>query len=143
MTQELCEPRMGLGPNTGGLVFIELCTRSPATFTTARCISSRARLQLLSALCQLSPMLAADAGGIFVTDVSNAARTCLMDIRKLSWDPDLLRRFKLSADMLPRICSNAEVYGHVREGPLAGVPIAGTAGLPLSSEYTHLHVAQG
>ena len=60
-----------------------------------------------------------------MTDVSNAARTSLMDIRKLQWDPDLLQRFRLSTDMLPRIRSNAEVYGHVQDGPLAGVPIAG------------------
>lgn len=65
------------------------------------------------------------AGGVFVTDVSNAARTCLMDIRKLQWDPALLKRFSLDTEMLPRICSNAEVYGHVQDGPLAGVPIAG------------------
>ncbi|CAL5229069.1 g12320 [Coccomyxa viridis] len=67
-------------------------------------------------------------GGIFVTDVSNAARTCLMDIKNLQWAPDLLQRFRLSTDMLPRICSNAEIYGHVRDGPLTGVPIAGCLG---------------
>lgn len=67
-----------------------------------------------------------------MTDVSNAARTCLMDIRTLGWDPPLLERFRLTHDMLPRICSNAEVYGTVREGPLAGVPIAGEP-MPLPS----------
>ena len=67
----------------------------------------------------------ASAGGIFVTDVSNAARTCLMDIHSRRWDPALLERFQLSTDMLPCICSNAEVYGRIRDGPLAGVPIAG------------------
>ena len=67
----------------------------------------------------------AGAGGIFFTDVSNAARTCLMDIHSRQWDPALLERFQLSTDMLPRICSNAEVYGRIRDGPLAGVPIAG------------------
>lgn len=70
-----------------------------------------------------------------MTDVSNAARTCLMDIQKLQWDPDLLQRFRLSTDMLPRICSNAEVYGHIRDGPLAGVPIAGASQLPSSSAH--------
>ena len=62
-----------------------------------------------------------------MTDVSNAARTCLMDIHSLRWDAGLLRRFQLTEDMLPAIRSNAEVYGHVQEGPLAGVPIAGDA----------------
>ena len=50
-----------------------------------------------------------------------------MDIRTRAWDAALLARFSLTEDMLPRICSNAEVYGHVKEGPLAGVPIAGGA----------------
>ncbi|KAK9907548.1 hypothetical protein WJX75_005787 [Coccomyxa subellipsoidea] len=67
-------------------------------------------------------------GGIHVTDVSNAARTFLMDIRTLSWDAGLLQRFGLSEGMLPRICSNAEVYGTVKHGLLAGVPIAGCLG---------------
>ena len=65
------------------------------------------------------------AGGIHVTDVSNAARTFLMDIRTLAWDAELLQRFGLSQDMLPRICSNAEVYGAVKGTPLDGIPIAG------------------
>ena len=67
----------------------------------------------------------AAAGGVFATDVSNAARTCLMDIHSRQWDPALLERFQLSTDMLPRICSNAEVYGRISDGPLAGIPIAG------------------
>ena len=71
-------------------------------------------------------------GGIFVTDVSNAARTCLMDIHLLQWDPGLLERFRLSTNMLPRICSNAEVYSRIKDGPLAGVPIAGA----LPSNYS-------
>ena len=48
-----------------------------------------------------------------------------MDIRARAWDAALLARFGLTEAMLPRICSNAEVYGHVSGGPLAGVPIAG------------------
>ncbi|CAL8463144.1 g2678 [Coccomyxa elongata] len=68
------------------------------------------------------------SGGIHVTDVSNAARTFLMDIHTLAWDADLLQRFGLSLDMLPRICSNAEVYGAVKGTPLDGVPIAGCLG---------------
>ncbi len=64
-------------------------------------------------------------GGIHVTDVSNAARTFLMDIRTLDWDASLLQRFGLSEDMLPRICSNAEVYGTVKGTLLDGIPIAG------------------
>ena len=55
-----------------------------------------------------------------MTDISNAARTNLMDIRSRQWHPDTCRRFGLEADMLPEIKSNAEVFGHVKEGPLQG-----------------------
>jgi glycerol kinase len=54
-----------------------------------------------------------------------------MDISTLSWDPTLLERFSLVRDMLPDIRSNAEVYGRVAEGPLAGVPISGAERTPL------------
>ena len=86
------------------------------------------------------------AGGAFVTDVSNAARTCLMDIRARAWDAGLLARFGLTETMLPRIRSNAEVYGHVQGGPLAGVPIAGEKALSVmsranSSQQQPVHAA--
>lgn len=68
-----------------------------------------------------------------------------MDIRTLAWDEGLLQRFGVSRDMLPHICSNAEVYGTVKEGPLAGVPIAGERLLPgvdfKRSRHQFLHEA--
>ena len=62
----------------------------------------------------------ATQGGAYVTDISNAARTNLMDIRARQWDPDTCACFGLNADMLPQIKSNAEVFGHVKEDPLKG-----------------------
>ena len=59
-------------------------------------------------------------GGAFVTDVSNAARTNLMDIRSRKWHPETCKAFGLEADMLPEIKSNAEVFGHVKDGLLQG-----------------------
>jgi glycerol kinase len=35
--------------------------------------------------------------------------------------------FGVPMNVLPKICSSAEVYGHVFEGPLKGVPIAGVS----------------
>ncbi|GAB4822772.1 hypothetical protein N2152v2_009818 [Parachlorella kessleri] len=68
-------------------------------------------------------------GGIHVTDVVNAARTNLMDVRTLSWHMPTLDVFGISPNMLPEIRSNAEVYGVVKDdGPLVGVPIAGCLG---------------
>ncbi len=51
-----------------------------------------------------------------------------MDLRTCQWHQPYLDLFKARRDSLPRIVSNAEVYGHVKEGPLAGVPIAGCLG---------------
>ncbi|KAL4421980.1 hypothetical protein ABPG77_011003 [Micractinium sp. CCAP 211/92] len=68
-------------------------------------------------------------GGLHITDVSNASRTNLMDLRTLSWHEPTLRLFGVPPAMLPQIRSNAEVYGTVKaEGPLKGVPIAGCLG---------------
>ncbi|MDQ3810505.1 MAG: glycerol kinase GlpK [Chloroflexota bacterium] len=66
-------------------------------------------------------------GGVHVTDVTNASRTLLMDLRSLEWDAELLDLFGIPAAMLPRIHSSSEVYG-VAAGALAGVPIAGDLG---------------
>jgi glycerol kinase len=57
--------------------------------------------------------------------VTNAARTNLMELSSLFWHGPTLQLFGAPAAMLPRIASNAEVYGHVAAGPLAGVPISG------------------
>jgi glycerol kinase len=67
-------------------------------------------------------------GGVHVTDVTNASRTLLMDLRTLDWDADLLDAIGVPRAMLPRIRSSSEVYGQVAAGELAGVPIAGDLG---------------
>ncbi len=66
--------------------------------------------------------------GVHVTDVTNASRTLLMDLRTLEWDDELLETIGVPRVMLPRVCSSSEVYGNVSAGPLAGVPLAGDLG---------------
>ena len=66
-------------------------------------------------------------GGRHVTDVTNASRTMLMDLRTLAWDPATLEAMGIPAAMLPEIRSSSEVYG-TATGALAGVPIAGDLG---------------
>ncbi|MFI6821989.1 glycerol kinase GlpK [Micromonospora sp. NPDC050187] len=65
--------------------------------------------------------------GRHVTDVTNASRTLLMDLRTLDWDPELLDALGVPAGMLPEIRSSAEVYG-TASGVLAGVPVASALG---------------
>ncbi|HME92518.1 MAG TPA: FGGY-family carbohydrate kinase, partial [Myxococcaceae bacterium] len=65
-----------------------------------------------------------------VTDVSNASRTLLMDLRTLAWDPQMRALFNVAAEVLPEIRSSSEVYGStsgVRSIP-DGIPVAGMAG---------------
>nr|HZZ85444.1 glycerol kinase GlpK [Anaeromyxobacteraceae bacterium] len=69
-------------------------------------------------------------GAAHVTDVSNASRTLLMDLRTLSWDPALLELFGVPRQMLPEIRGSSEVLGvtrGVRTLP-DGIPVAGLAG---------------
>src|SRR5919108_88174 len=66
-------------------------------------------------------------GELHATDVSNASRTLLFDLRSLSWDPELLALFGVPESVLPALVSSSGVLG---EGELFGarVPIAGIAG---------------
>ncbi|MEE4595527.1 glycerol kinase GlpK [Streptomyces sp. DSM 41524] len=66
-------------------------------------------------------------GGVHVTDVTNAGRTLLMDLRTLQWDTSVLATMGLPEAMLPEIRSSAEVYG-TAVGQLAGVPVASALG---------------
>ncbi len=68
-------------------------------------------------------------GKIHITDVSNASRTLLFNIHKLSWDDDLLQLFDIPKNILPEVRSSSEVYGETAGQLLAHkVPIAGIAG---------------
>ena len=68
-------------------------------------------------------------GGVHKTDVTNASRTLLMNLKTLEWEPDICADFGIPMSMLPQICSSSEVYGHGREhGLLTGIPISGILG---------------
>ncbi|XP_024976315.1 glycerol kinase-like [Cynara cardunculus var. scolymus] len=67
--------------------------------------------------------------GIHVTDVSNASRTMLMNLKTLDWDKPTLETLKIPSGILPKIVSNSEIVGHVGQGwPFSGVPISGCLG---------------
>jgi glycerol kinase len=71
-------------------------------------------------------------GGAHVTDVSNASRTMLMDLKTLAWDEEILNILRIPATMLPRIVPSidADTWGATRKnGPLgAAVPVCGALG---------------
>src|ERR1700746_2183243 len=64
------------------------------------------------------------AGGIHVTDVSNASRTQLMNLATLEWDREILADFEIPASMLPRIRSSSEIYGTAQLDSIRNVPIS-------------------
>ncbi len=68
-------------------------------------------------------------GKIHITDVSNASRTMIYNIRTLQWDNELLDLFGIPKEMLPDVKSSSEVYGNTSID-LFGVeiPISGIAG---------------
>ncbi len=71
-------------------------------------------------------------GGAHVTDVTNASRTLLMDLRTLDWDDELLAIFGVPRRMLPTIRSSSDRDGYGktrRNGPVgAEVIVCGDLG---------------
>lgn len=67
--------------------------------------------------------------GVHVIDVTNASRTQLMNLSTLAWDESILRDFDIPKNILPRIASSSEAYGHAAAIPaIQGVVIAGCLG---------------
>jgi glycerol kinase len=67
-------------------------------------------------------------GGIHATDVTNASRTQLMNLRTLAWDKEILAAFGIPENILPEIRSSSETYGLARLDAIQDVPIAGILG---------------
>jgi glycerol kinase len=67
-------------------------------------------------------------GGVHVTDVTNASRTQLLNLKTLQWDPSLLQEFAIPQSMLPAVKSSSEIYGEAVTPALKGVPLAGILG---------------
>ncbi|BAU97251.1 glycerol kinase [Corynebacterium suranareeae] len=66
---------------------------------------------------------------LHVTDITNASRTLLMDIRTGQWDPELCEALDIPMSMLPEIRPSIGEFRSVRHrGTLADVPITGVLG---------------
>jgi glycerol kinase len=69
------------------------------------------------------------AGQVHATDVSNASRTLLLNLRTGDWDDRLLHALRIPRAVLPTVRASSEIYGRVESIPaLRGVPIGGVAG---------------
>jgi glycerol kinase len=69
-------------------------------------------------------------GQVHATDVTNASRTMLYNIRDLKWDESLLKALTVPASMLPTVMDSSVVYGHARQDLMGtgDIPVAGIAG---------------
>ncbi len=68
-------------------------------------------------------------GAVHATDVSNAARTQLLNLHTLAWDPQLLAWFDIPAALMPRIVDSSGIAGTTDpEWFGAPVAVAGIAG---------------
>ena len=68
-------------------------------------------------------------GRVHATDVSNAARTMLFDVRANRWDESLLDLLRIPASMLPAVHPSSHVFGETDVACLgAALPVAGMAG---------------
>jgi glycerol kinase len=68
------------------------------------------------------------AGGVHLTDVTNASRTQLMDLDTLAWDDELLRIFDIPRSMMPEIRSSSGYFGEMKTTCLRGVSLGGVLG---------------
>jgi glycerol kinase len=51
--------------------------------------------------------------GEHVTDVTNASRTLLMDLRTLDWDDEILDVLRIPRALLPKICASSGMLGRI------------------------------
>ena len=64
-----------------------------------------------------------------VTDHTNASRTMIYNINKLTWDDDLLEIFNLNKSILPRIANSTDFFGNADSKIFnKKIPITGVAG---------------
>lgn len=72
---------------------------------------------------------------VHATDVSNASRTLMMNLKTLQWDDDIIRDFNIPRTMLPNIFPSSFKFGFVMPEnndsaltKLTGVPICSLIG---------------
>lgn len=62
-------------------------------------------------------------GNLYITDVTNASRTILMDLQTLKWSSKTCKLFKIPISLLPMVQSSSKQYGFIEETSLNGILI--------------------
>jgi glycerol kinase len=83
-------------------------------------------------------------GKMFMTDVSNASRTMMLNIHTLEWDKELLNLFDIPQSILPEIKQSSEVYGVTSTTLFSTkIPISGVAGDQQAALFGQLCIHPG
>ena len=83
-------------------------------------------------------------GVVHATDYTNASRTMLFDIHRLTWDEEIMERFGIPPQILPEVYPSGYLFGHTAVSVLGGeIPIAGAAGDQQSALFGQCCFEQG
>ena len=78
------------------------------------------------------------------TDVTNASRTLLFNIKTRQWDDELLQLFGIPASMLPSVCNSSGVCGETEASLFeTPVPVAGISGDQQAALFGQLCLKKG
>ena len=70
-------------------------------------------------------------GKSHITDATNASRTLIFDIRKLHWDPELLKILNIPRQILPQVQNSGTLFGKIQKNETRlpeGIPITAVMG---------------
>lgn len=80
-------------------------------------------------------------GRSHVSDMTNASRTLLFNIRNKTWDPELLKILNVPEPLLPKVQNSGSIFGETRSGLIpnlpGGIPIAAVMGDQQAALYGH------
>ena len=79
-----------------------------------------------------------------VTDVTNASRTLIFNIKELKWDSELIDIIGIPHNILPKVVSCSEHIGYTEKNILgAEIPITGIAGDQQASLFGQMCIEEG
>lgn len=67
-------------------------------------------------------------GEVHATDVTNASRTLLFNIRSLEWDKKMLSTLRVPLEMMPEVFPSSNIFGHYDSPTHGTIPITAILG---------------
>lgn len=67
-------------------------------------------------------------GKVHATDVSNASRTLMFNIKSMEWDSKMLHFLRVPREILPEVRPSASMFGHYASASHGSIPIAAILG---------------